>query len=129
MGYVCMVMLPPQHDALEHHEQDEQHGSHTNQHLNWIKERSHDEGNEEEPIHQQQRHTAVVADHFAPVPAQKSEHVDLLQATRVVVPGHFAVTPIPNNTPAPSESVGATLCYSSSGSSGVANVPFAFFIK
>ena len=52
-----------------------------NQYLNRIKERGHDEGNEEQPIHQQQRHTTVVADHFVPVPTQKSEHSDLLHAT------------------------------------------------
>jgi len=118
-----VVMLPPQHHALEQHEQDEQCYSDTNQNLNWIEERSHDEGNEEEPIHQQQRHAAVVADHFAPVPAQKSEHEDLLQATRIVeLPGG---SPYRDLTPA----VWATLSYSSSGSSGVVSVPFAFFIR
>jgi membrane carboxypeptidase/penicillin-binding protein len=80
---VRVVMLPPQRDAFERRNREHQRGAHTNQHLNGIEERGHDEGDEEEPIHQQQRHAAVVADHFAPVPAQKSEHVDLLQATRV----------------------------------------------
>ena len=75
------VMLPPQRDALVSRDGQDQHSADTNQNLNRIEERGHDEGNEQEPIHQQQRHTTVGADQFAPIPAQKSEHIDLLQAT------------------------------------------------
>ena len=38
---------------------------------------------ENETVDIQERNTALIADHLTPVPAQKSEHQDLLQATRV----------------------------------------------
>jgi hypothetical protein len=53
MRHVSVVILPPHHHAFEHDEQDEKRYPDADQHLNWIEERGHDEGDEEEPIHQQ----------------------------------------------------------------------------
>ena len=78
-----MWMTPsPDHNALIYRDGEDERRTDTHQHFEGIKECGHDEGNEEEPIHQQQRHTTVGADQFAPIPAQKSEHIDLLQAAR-----------------------------------------------
>jgi hypothetical protein len=69
-----------------HDEAQQEQRTNEHEYLNGIKERGHDERHEQQPVHHQQRHAAVVADEIVPVPAQECDHPYLLnRATRTPI--------------------------------------------